>query len=43
MLGIVGVAAEGLLHPLFIGVALLVVAVIISAVRLRHSGRRPGR
>ncbi|GAA0658968.1 hypothetical protein GCM10010193_07170 [Kitasatospora atroaurantiaca] len=43
VLGLVGVVANGLLYLLFIGVAVLVVAMIISTVRFRHGGRRPGR
>lgn len=43
VLGIVGAVAEGLLYLLFIGVAVLVVAMVISAVRFRHGGRHPSR
>ncbi len=40
VLGIVGVAAKGLLYLLFIGIAVLLVALIFAALRMR---RRPGR
>ncbi|AEN14048.1 MULTISPECIES: hypothetical protein [unclassified Streptomyces] len=44
VLGIVGVAAEGLGYLLFIGIAVLVVAVVFIAVRWsQRSGRRPVR
>ncbi|GAA2264606.1 hypothetical protein GCM10010430_56570 [Kitasatospora cystarginea] len=43
LLGIVGVVAKGLLYLLFIGVAVLVIAVVISAVRFRRGGRSANR
>jgi len=44
MLGIVGVAADGLGYLLVIGVAVLVAALVLVAVRWsRRSGRRPIR
>ncbi|MFF7528778.1 hypothetical protein ACIP6Q_15870 [Streptomyces bobili] len=42
-LGLVGVVAEGLLYLLFIGIAVLFLALVISAVRFRHGGRRSTR
>jgi high-affinity Fe2+/Pb2+ permease len=44
VLGIVGVAANGLLYLLFIGIAVLLVALIFAALRMRRRpGRRPAR
>jgi hypothetical protein len=44
VLGIIGVAAEGLGYLLAIGIVLLAVDVILFAVRLsRHAGRRTVR
>ncbi|MGK4585235.1 hypothetical protein [Kitasatospora sp. HPMI-4] len=43
VLGIVGVVAKGLLYLLFIGVAVLILALAISAVRFRRGGRRRTR
>jgi membrane protein implicated in regulation of membrane protease activity len=40
VLGIVGVTANGLLYLLFIGIAVLLAALIFAALRMR---RRPGR
>ena len=40
VLGIVGVAAKGLLYLLFIGIAVFLGALILAALRLR---RRPGK
>ena|SRR5690242_17042383 len=40
VLGIVGVAAKGLLYLLIIGIAVFLVALILAALRMR---RRPGR
>jgi Flp pilus assembly protein TadB len=40
VLGIVGVVAKGLLYLLFIGIAVLLAALIFAALRMR---RRPGR
>ena len=42
-LGIVGAVAKGLLYLLIIGIALFVVVLAVSAVRFRHSGRKPSR
>lgn len=42
-LGIVGVVVKGLLYLLIIGVVVFVGAVVFMGVRLRRSGRRPGR
>jgi hypothetical protein len=39
-LGIVGVVVKGLLYLLFIGIAVLLGALILAALRMR---RRPGR
>jgi hypothetical protein len=39
-LGIVGVAAKGLLFLLFIGIVVLLGALVLAALRMR---RRPGR
>jgi len=39
-LGIVGVAAKGLLYLLFIGIVVLLGALLLAALRMR---RRPGR
>jgi hypothetical protein len=43
VLGIVGVAANGLFYLLIIGVVVLAVALIYGALRLRRGGKRPGR
>jgi hypothetical protein len=44
VLGIVGVAAKGLLYLLIIGIAVFLVALILAALRMRRrSGRRPAR
>jgi hypothetical protein len=40
VLGIVGVVAKGLLYLLFIGIAVLLGALLLGALRMR---RRPGR
>jgi hypothetical protein len=40
VLGIVGVAAKGLLYLLIIGIAVFLAALILAALRMR---RRPGR
>jgi len=40
VLGIVGVAVKGLLSLLFIGIAVLLGALVLAALRMR---RRPGR
>ena len=44
VLGIVGVAAKGLLYLLFIGIAVLLGALLLGALRMRRRpGRRPAR
>ena len=44
VLGIVGVAAKGLLYLLIIGIAVFLVALILAALRIRRRpGRRPAR
>jgi high-affinity Fe2+/Pb2+ permease len=44
VLGIVGVAANGLLYLLIIGIAVFLVALILAALRMRRRpGRRPAR
>ncbi|MEE1783984.1 hypothetical protein PUR71_13870 [Streptomyces sp. SP17BM10] len=43
VLGLVGVVAKDLLFLLFIGIAVLIVAVVLSAVRVRHGGRSARR
>jgi len=40
VLGIVGVVVKGLMYLLFIGIALLLGALLLAAMRMR---RRPGR
>jgi membrane protein implicated in regulation of membrane protease activity len=40
VLGIFGVVVKGMLYLLFIGIAVLVVALLLAALRMR---RRPGR
>jgi hypothetical protein len=40
VLGIVGVVVKGLLYLLFIGIAVLLGALVLAALRMR---RRPGR
>jgi hypothetical protein len=40
VLGIVGVAGKGLLYLLFIGIAVLLGALVLAALRMR---RRPGK
>jgi hypothetical protein len=42
-LGIAGVVAKGLFYLLIIGVVILAVDLVLGGVRLRRSGRRPGR
>jgi hypothetical protein len=43
-LGIVGVAAKGLLYLLIIGIAVFLVALVLAALRMRRRpGRRPAR
>ncbi len=43
-LGIVGVAAKGLLYLLIIGIAVFLAALILAALRMRRwPGRRPAR
>ncbi|MCX4683360.1 hypothetical protein [Kitasatospora purpeofusca] len=43
VLGLVGVAAEGLLYLLFIGIGVLIVALVLSAVSFRRGGRSANR
>lgn len=44
VLGIVGVAAKGLLYLLFIGIVVLLGALVLGALRMRRRpGRRPAR
>ncbi|WP_195911058.1 hypothetical protein [Streptomyces kaniharaensis] len=43
VLGLVGVVADGLGYLLFIGIAVLIVALILSAVRFRRGGRSVNR
>jgi hypothetical protein len=44
VLGIVGVAAKGLLYLLFIGIAVFLTALVLAALRMRRRpGRRPAR
>ncbi|MCU7827372.1 hypothetical protein [Kitasatospora sp. DSM 101779] len=43
VLGLVGAVAKGLLYLLFIGIAVLIVALAISAVRFRSGGRSANR
>ncbi|MCX4779002.1 hypothetical protein [Streptomyces sp. NBC_01264] len=40
VLGIIGVAAEGMLYLLFIGILLFVAALVYLGMRGRRSGRR---
>lgn len=42
-LGIVGVVVKGLIYLLIIGVVILIADLIFGGVRLRRSGRSPGR
>jgi hypothetical protein len=42
-LGIVGAVGKGLLYLLIIGVVVLIADIVLVGVRLRRSGRRPGR
>jgi TM2 domain-containing membrane protein YozV len=42
-LGIVGVVVKGLLYLLIIGIVVFLVALLLGALRLRRSGRRPAR
>lgn len=42
-LGIVGAVVKGLLYVLIIGVVVLIADVVLAGVRLRRSGRHPGR
>jgi len=41
--GLVGVVAKGLLYLLFVGIAVLIVALALSAVRFRRGGRSANR
>jgi hypothetical protein len=42
-LGIVGAVVKGLLYVLIIGVVVLLADLFLVGMRLRRSGRRPGR
>ena len=42
-LGITGAVVKGLLYLLIIGVVVLIADILFAGVRLRRSGRRPGR
>jgi heme A synthase len=43
VLGIVGVAAKGLLYLLFIGIAVFLGALVLAALRMRRPGKHPAR
>ncbi|WP_199922980.1 hypothetical protein [Streptomyces sp. NRRL B-24484] len=43
VLGLIGVAAKGLLYLLFIGILVLLVAVALGGARFRQGGRPPTR
>ncbi|MGX1882875.1 hypothetical protein [Streptomyces sp. NPDC055287] len=43
VLGIIGVAAEGLFYLLIIGIAVLIADLFYAAMRWRRTGRRPVR
>jgi hypothetical protein len=44
VLGLVGVVVKGLLFLLFIGIAVMLAALILAALRMRHRpGRHPAR
>jgi hypothetical protein len=40
-LGIVGVVVKGLLYLLFIGIVIFLLALMVSALRMRHKTHRP--
>jgi hypothetical protein len=42
-LGIFGAVVKGLFYLLIIGVVVLIADIVLAGVRLRRSGRRPGR
>lgn len=42
-LGLTGAVAHGLLYLLFIGIAVLIAALVYGGARLRQTGRRPTR
>ena len=42
-LGIVGVVVEGVFYLLIVAVVVFVADLVLGGVRLRHSGRSPGR
>jgi hypothetical protein len=42
-LGIAGAVVKGLFYLLIIGVVVLIADIFLAGVRLRRSGRRPGR
>ncbi|GAA2742005.1 MULTISPECIES: hypothetical protein [Kitasatospora] len=43
VLGIIGAVAHGLFYLLVIGVVVFALALVLSALRVRRSGRRPTR
>ncbi|MFJ1706688.1 hypothetical protein [Kitasatospora sp. NPDC088346] len=43
VLGLIGVVADGLLYLLFIGIGVLVIALVLAGGRFRSGGRSPGR
>jgi hypothetical protein len=43
VLGIVGVVVKGLVYLLIIGIAVFLGALVLGALRMRRSGRRPAR
>ncbi|SEK46120.1 hypothetical protein [Streptacidiphilus jiangxiensis] len=43
LLGIIGSVVKGLLFLLLIGIAVFAVALLLSALRFRRTGRRPTR
>ncbi|WP_181442327.1 hypothetical protein [Streptomyces tateyamensis] len=43
VLGLVGVVAHGLLYLLFIGIAVLIIALALSAIRFRRGGQSANR
>ncbi len=42
-LGIFGVVVKGVFYLLIIGVVILIADIVLAGVRLRRTGRRPGR
>ncbi|MER7582645.1 hypothetical protein [Kitasatospora sp. NPDC097691] len=43
VLGLIGVAAKGLLYLLFVGILVLLIALALGGARFRNSGRRTTR